>query len=503
VWIWQVESQQKRQIFRYVLPDLTIPKDEEAREDSFNIFSWSADSAYLGFSGVDVQNHRVILYFWSSENRRLSQFPLPPYREDSDDTLVPRRSWSNRGHRLAVAASDGVRKWLGIVTPDIGIEALDLPSDTRLGISYQFYHPSFYWSPDAHYLAIRTFATQDSLRVKTLALGIYEVGQGTFSRLAYTNDDENYGDLDAKLNRTASWSRDGRSFYFWSLQGTGEARSNAIRVFRLETQKFETLVDHIVDYQRIDRAGTRYAIDRLHEGTKHDVQLVNADGSDLVSIVSDADSILSPAPYIKHPPMIDLSDDNQTIVVLWATGEGFTPSAKAHITWMNVDGTNRHQIDTSYIGVTYTRFDGKWLGYVGDQTLQSKEIQLIDTVTGKQYPLLTQVPESAEVRYWSLSVSPDGKQATIDWDTYEGGPGELFLIERDTQAIQRLQADAKVVSSGVWSPDGSQLGYMFSDTTRSSYEKLAVLNLSTFKVKIYDQFGSAALADLKWVACNP
>jgi hypothetical protein len=164
-------------------------------------------------------------------------------------------------------------------------------------------------------------------------------------------------------------------------------------------------------------SGKRMLIPTDHDG-KIRIELADLDGGHRTTLVDSADEIISPQ-QSNFAPAQFWSPDGQSLMIIWATGEG--KNHQVHLTWARADGSGQHDINDNIQSIDRvglmrpgTAASQKWISYLAMRN-GVYSIELAELDTGKHYPLLTGLKANDT---WTITLSPDARTVGLVLQSY-------------------------------------------------------------------------------------
>jgi len=257
-----------------------------------------------------------------------------------------------------------------------------------------------------------------------------------------------------------SWSPDGRKLVFAdeavAYQPSSRLSKSALHVVDLDTSQIVTIPGI---YDGVQPAWSPVsdwiAFWGLPEGTgQRDVWIVRPDGSDLLSVTSDAALDWNPSWSPDGSRLFFSSDRGGTLGPWWVEIEGKNGRVVGPPRALTVPSTWAGDVDVAIDGNTFVFSNADFRGNIFRIEFDPVALEVI----GEPVP----VTRGAS-NYVQISPSPDGQWVAA---TTVGSQETLTLISSDGTALRRLTDDHFHNRGPVWSPDGERLVF-YSDRSGS------------------------------------
>jgi Tol biopolymer transport system component len=230
----------------------------------------------------------------------------------------------------------------------------------------------------------------------------------------------------------------------------------------------------------------RRIVFELDTADSFNVAIMNADGSDIVE--------LPPAPGGFEGDPSFTPDGNRIVF------ERFIPATNDDAIWsMNVDGTDRHRIESGPAGATDPNVspDGRALSFVSFNGLDFGQALATSQIDGSQQQQLT--PFSFDVGI-KQDWAPDGRHLAFIHDADLPHPGDSANIATirpdgtDLRFLTHYQGGSVNAFVGSYSPDGRWIVFRLEDHGRFGLYKMRpdgshlkpILRLSSFAPRFID-----------------
>ncbi len=156
----------------------------------------------------------------------------------------------------------------------------------------------------------------------------------------------------------------------------------------------------------------------------------------------------------------------QMVLVPW--DDGSDTNQRVHLTWVNADGTNRHEIaglrDISALqGIFLTdEWNDPWLGFIGDRN-GKPGIEIVNIESGRSFRFLEGLTLSSQ---WTLIPSPSKTHMAlmVTPSQIPGTAGSLYFVALQDGYVHRISDSA--LSYPAWSEDGARLAFLRDDSTQ-------------------------------------
>jgi Tol biopolymer transport system component len=435
---------------------------------------WSGDSRYFAYTrgGGAGTYQNTALSVWSASDSRSKEFARPGYQ-------IAHAVWSPRENRIGFVQTDdatvaAANDWLVIASPDDGVEVTrDLGSIDNPDMALP------HWSPDGRYVQLTYLA------------------QGRYLLAITGTNGTNYPSIATSLKIYGPTWADGGNALLYEVE-RADSQFDWVK-FHLDEKREEIILSGIDNFHV---GGSSNGTPRLAvswwKDDRGNVDLVNSDGTQRVSIVREATGIFGRS----------WSPDGSRIAVVWDSSADHT--TRAHLTLANADGTGQHTFDIDgepLSGLSWSN-DSRGLVYISVDTERNQSLLLV-TADGSQKRLIE------KEQLITLLTGPDGSRFNVLWQEANGaqwidgfdpaggrmyrfqiGGGSLFMWSlapnNQLAAIMTVQPNnssltdfrfsssdgqsTKEIRSGVvefinptWSPDSNLFAFMQShpNTTRS------------------------------------
>ncbi len=376
-------------------------------------------------------------------------------------------SWSPQGHRYAYwRATDTGKQNLLVGTPDHRIDMIFSYDSEALTIVNSI------WSPDGRYIVATSLQANKLFNVEQIYFDFYD-----------TQSHEQWLDVPGALTTNQGrgaiyhddgrWSPDSRAWVFFQQRsGSAEKMSDLIRA-EVVGKTLITLATNATGSERFrppsavtSPNGNRIALSVWHSN-KADVILTNSDGTNLVTLPTEADWIDS----------LSWSPDGKFVVMGALTGNGALPE-QARLIWARADGADQHTLSYKYVSIVGWNGGKNELLFFGRSEATAGLI-LINLETGTSRVLLNDPQKedyssnpSAIAEYWRIYPSPDGKRVVIAYFSSQSTSAKisssLFLVSWDGKEKQKLRDDLQIIDA-FWSPDASAVVIRGMEGLRAKY----------------------------------
>lgn len=456
------------------------PKDINLDAEQ-SALSWSADDRYIAVR-YGLGTERLVLLLQSSDLQTAS---------DSPQRLVgPNFSWSAHGHRFVTWSDEelSLRSAEGQFRQDFTVG--------MVGSDYQIE-----WSPDDSYIAV-LWGYHHSQQT----LNVYGIDGTAITNL---KGPVLIGGIEGPLYRSeAHWSPDSRYFTYARLVNPNSTDINgqfdlvSVDVKRHQINVLAPLLASRDIQYSPDRRRLAAAIKRSKQSA---LLLTSADGGNKV--------IWEPgAEFETFLSQLSWSPDGRYIAFVLASP---SVSPNVRLVWIRTDG--KGETSLAYRSVFILRWEmSKNLLLYLTSTGNSSQVMALDVTSGRAYPLTQPLPqllyENTSIPAfgrWAFFPSPDNHsvvmEAVVDFaDAGPGGPGEglgvsLYLSTWNGSLIRQLDTfDDPLISSSIWSPNGTMFAYSGTGVLKFFYRDGRLL----WNVELPEDYSDINPDSLVWVACE-
>src|SRR5262249_15968700 len=100
--------------------------------------------------------------------------------------------------------------------------------------------------------------------------------------------------------------------------------------------------------------------------------------------------------------------------------------------------------------------DGTQIAYISNLA-KTQDIYVVNSVNGGTDKQLTQKTNEWDENRWAPAWSPDGKQIAFVSNRSEYYADDLWMINADGSALQKITTNVRVMTDPIWSPDGKYI----------------------------------------------
>jgi Tol biopolymer transport system component len=395
--------------------------DLQRRDNVSFLHGWSVDGQSLAVSlATGSQGFNRPLYLWSLSGAKWTIVSRSGY-----ETIAA--VWSPTDTRLAFverpAGNLQGAAWLGIASAAGGsVTRLALPS------AVQQARARLIWSPDGRYVVVIYDAQGAEM------LSVIDVGKGT-TILQTPIDDEQTMKL-AQL-----WLENSRVLTF--VRNNADSTIDWVKYY-LDENRYETVVSNIEQISPLSHPYSRKVMVWHARAGKHNVSLINADGTSHVTLVESA-NVTS---------QIERSPDGKGFAILWDSIEDL--EYEFHLTWITADSPVPRTLAESFQGeVAFRWVDNSRAIAVMGKNGASWTTLLIQTDDASHQTLY-----SGLATFVTLYASPIEREYTGFLRADEKGTPWIDVYDSQGQRIYHIQANHNLIDTGLVAPDGQSVVFV-------------------------------------------